>query len=246
MKVTINDLAFEFSLYEKTNAMNAVKKFISICRDLESARCHDVERLVRAKINMEKELYPTGTLYQIVREIQDKNDRTYFLSLLVNRESKEVSVEKPFVYKNLKSFACAAAKDDALVSLETNEDFKHTEVIGTFDGKIIEIRNISNEDHLYYYRNILGMRIYKANDEKHKKERYNAYGKGRIGSPMDLSDEEAQKLLDHAIWIKQRLYARKGKHNYAFQKEQDCVYHCYIAEDLGDDILKELYKRKWD
>lgn len=246
MKVTVNDLAFEFPLYEKKKTMKVIKKFISICRNLESVRCHNVERLVRSGINMEKELYPTGTLYQIVREIQDKNERTYFLGLLVNRESKGTSAEKSFVYKNMESLACAVAKDDCLVSMETNEDFKQTEILGTIDGKAVRIRNISCEDHLYYFRNILGMRSYKANDEKHKKDRDNAYGKGRVGSPMDLSDDEAQELLDHAIWIKQRLYARKGKHNYAFQNERDCIYHCYIADDLGDDILKELYKRKWD
>lgn len=246
MKVTVNDLAFEFPLYEKKNTMKAVKKFVSICRNLESIRCHNVERIVSSGINMDKELYPTGTLYQIIREIQDKNERTYFLGLLVNRESKAASAEKSFVYKDLESFACAAAKDECLVSMETSGDFKQSEISGTIDGKTVRIRNISCEDHLYYFRNMLGMRIYKANDKKHKKDGDNAYGKGRIGSPMDLCDDEAQELLDCAIWIKQRLYARKGKHNYAFQNEQDCIYHCYIADDLGDDILKELYKKKWD
>lgn len=246
MKVTVNDLAFEFPVYEKKKTMKVVKKFITICRNLESIRCHNVERLVRLGINMEKELYPNGTLHQIVHEIQDRNERTYFLGLLVNRDTKEIPIESSFVYKDLESFACAAAKDDCLVSIETNEDFKQTRICGIIDGKKISIRNISCEDHLYCYRDIIGMRIYKANDEKHKKDRDNAYGKGRIGSPMDLRDDEAQELLDRAIWIKQRLYARKGKHNYAFQNERDCIYHCYIADDLGDDILKELYKKKWD
>ncbi len=246
MKVRVNDLAFEFPLYEKTQTMKAVKKFIAICQDLESVRCHNVKQLIRSEINMEKELYPTGTLYQIVREIQDRNDRTYFLGLLVNRESKETSAEKSFVYKHLESFACAAAKDGCLVSMETNKDFKQPEIMGTIDEETIKIRNISCEKHLHHYRDILGLRIFKANDEKHKKDRDNAYGKGRVASRMDLPDEEAQRLLDHAIWIKQRLYARKGKHNYTFQNEQDCIYHGYIADDLGDDILKELYKEKWD
>lgn len=93
MKVTINDLAFEFPLYEKTQTMKVIEKFISICQTLESVRCYNVKRLVRADINMKKELYPTGTLYQIVREIQNKNDRTYFLNLLVNRESKKYTLK---------------------------------------------------------------------------------------------------------------------------------------------------------
>lgn len=63
---------------------------------------------------------------------------------------------------------------------------------------------------------------------------------------MDLPDEEAQKLLDQAIWVKQRLYARHGKNNYAFQNTRECIFHGYIANDLEDDILAELYRKKWD
>ena len=201
---------------------------------------------MRIEINKEKELYPTGTLYRIVREISDKNDRTYFLGLLVNRERTEMLTDKSFVYKNLKSFACAQAKDEALVSLETDEDFKQTEIAGFIDDELVKIKNISCEQHMDYHQNLLGIRIYVANKEKHKKDRENAYGKGKIGSPMDLPDEEAQELLDQAIWIKQHLYARRGKHNYAFQNTRKCIYHGYIANDLEDDILAELYKKKWD
>ena len=116
-------------------ALAAIKQFIAVCRKLESVCCHNVERLVRIDIDKEKELYPTGTLYRIVREISDKNDRTYFLGLLVNREKTAVSAGKPFMYKNIASFACAQAKEEALVSLETNADFKQTEIAGFWQGK---------------------------------------------------------------------------------------------------------------
>lgn len=246
MKIMVNDLAFEFSLYEKEQALEAIKNFISICKKLESICCHNVERLVRTDIDMEKELFPTGTLYRIIQEISDRDDRTYFLGLLVNREKAEVLTEKPFVYKNRKSFTCASAKEDGLVSLETEDGFKQTVITGLIDGREVQIKNISCEAHINYYWEMLGVRIYEANEIKHKKDRENAYGKGKTGSPMDLSGEEGQELLDHSIWIKKRLYARKGSRNYAFQNTKDCIYHGYIADDLGDDILAELYKRKWD
>lgn len=246
MKIVVNDLAFRFPLYEKDRTSEAVKKFILICRKLESISCHNVERLVRSEIDKESELYPTGTLYRVIRDISDRDDRKYFLGLLVNREKADVLIDEPFIYKDLASFACAAAKEEALVSLETDDGFKQIEIKGFIGRQEVKIRNISCEDHLNYYRDILGMRIYKANDEKHKKDRENAYGKGKTASPMNLSDKEAQKLLDEAIWIKQRLYARKGNCNYAFQNTQDCIYHGYIADDLSDDILSELYGKKWD
>ena len=164
----------------------------------------------------------------------------------MNREKTDVQAVHPFVYKNLESFACAGARKEALVSLETDDGFKQTEISGKINGESVNIKNISNEDHINYYWELLGIRIYEANATKHKKDRDNPYGKGKVASPMDLSDEEAQELLDHAIWIKQRLYARKGNRNYAFQNTKDCIYHGYIAEDLGDDILAVLYERKWD
>ncbi len=133
-----------------------------------------------------------------------------------------------------------------MVSIELSEGFRNFEIEGFIQNEKVSIRNISREEHLYYHRQMLGIRIYEPNDGKHKKDKKNYYGKGKVASPMDLSDEEAQELLNRAIWIKNRLYARKGKTNYAFQNTRDCIYHGYIAEDLGDDILTALYSVKWD
>lgn len=133
-----------------------------------------------------------------------------------------------------------------MVSLESEEGLKESELEGTIRGEKVVIRNISREEHLYCHRLQLGIRIYEASEEKHKKDKENHYGKGKVASPMDLAGKEAQKLLDRAIWIKNRLYARKGKKNYAFQNTRDCVYHGYIAKDLSDDILSKLYQVKWD
>ena len=60
---------------------------------------------------------------------------------------------------------------------------------------------------------------------------------------MDLHDKDAQDLLNKAIKIKGRLYAKKNGYYYAFQNEQDIDYHGYRADDLGDDIKKQLDKK---
>lgn len=133
-----------------------------------------------------------------------------------------------------------------MVSLETEEGFKKVEVIGMIGDEKVRIKNISSKEHIDYYWELLGIRIYEANNEKHKKDRDNPYGKGKVGSRMDLSDEEAQELLNHAIWVKGRLYARKGKYNYAFQNTRNCIYHAYIADDLDGDIVSRLLREKWD
>lgn len=75
----------------------------------------------------------------------------------------------------------------------------------------------------------------------------NFYGKGKVGSRMDLDDEEAQELLNKAIYIKGRLYGKKNGAYYAFQKERDVYYHAYRADDLGEDkknILDKNFSRE--
>ena len=57
---------------------------------------------------------------------------------------------------------------------------------------------------------------------------------------MDLYDEEAQELLNRAVKIKGRLYAKKNGNYYAFQNERDIDYHGYRADDLGEDIKRQL------
>lgn len=108
--------------------------------------------------------------------------------------------------------------------------------------KEIDLRNLSKEEHINYYRKELGIRRYIANDKKHKFDRDNPYGKGKIGSRMDLHDEDAQDLLNKAVEIKGRLYAKRSGYYYAFQNEGDIDYHGYRVDDLGDDIKSQLDK----
>lgn len=244
MIAVINDLAFQFQIYEERQAMEAVEKFISICKELESVKCHNVGRVIGIEIDKRTEICPGSTLFKIVQKM-NRGERAYFLGLLANRARAVCLPERPFVYKERESFLCAAAKDEILVSFETEEGLKREKIEGEIDQESVTIKNISDEKHLLLYREIVGLRIYEEN-KKHKKDRENAYGKGKVASPMDLSDEEAQYLLDRANSIKGRLYAKKGRNYYAFQKTRECIYHGYIADDLGDDVKSAINSEKWD
>ena len=127
-----------------------------------------------------------------------------------------------------------------MISLLSNSIFASPIIKGIVDYKEVKIRNLSKEEHIDFYRNELGIRRYVANDKKHKFDKENFYGKGKVGSRMDLHDEEAQALLNRAIYIKGRLYAKKNGYYYAFQNERDVYYHGYRAEDLGEDIKSKL------
>lgn len=59
---------------------------------------------------------------------------------------------------------------------------------------------------------------------------------------MDLHSEEAQDLLNKAVEMKGRLYAKKNGCYYVFQNERDIDYHGYRADDVGDDMKSQLDK----
>ena len=247
MEIIINDISFMLTFYEEETMMQAVHLFVNICKMLESDRCHSVTALVRDDIEMSWPIGVKCNIYGLVQKIRDRTERSYFLSLITGLGKIKKTAADPFIYKGKLSYACAMAVETGmLVSLGSDEGFLGTVITGKIRDTEVKVNNISQEEHLNYYREKLGIRIYEANAEKHKREGKNFYGKGRVASPMDLNDEESQELLDKAIWIKNRLYARKGVHNYAFQETREGIFHCYIDDDLGDDILRELYKKKWD
>lgn len=247
MRVGVNDLSFHFSLFEREKAIVAVNQFITICHYLESKRCHKVDRLLSVEINKSQEIYSNATLFQMVQEITDRDERRYFLSLMANRGITAFSADIPaFVFQEYESKICSELNKDFVVSLASLEEFKENSFSGQIDGETVRIKNISDSPHCDFYRNELGLRFYEANSEKHKKDRVNHYGKAKEASPMDLDGEDAQELLDDAIEIKGRLYARRGNKNYTFQSTGDCVYHGYEVDNLQMDVLSVLMRKKWD
>jgi hypothetical protein len=247
MEIAINDLSFSFLFYSEKQALMALRKFIYLCKEIEYGnRCTKVERLVVGKIDKMTELAPNCKLIKLIQQLKSRDEQKYLLGLLTNREKIKEMPQLPFCYKEKESFVCAWAVDKAVVSLASEAGLSGSEIRGKIGMEAVSIANLSEEAHIDVHGERLGVRIFQANDEKHKKERVNYYGKGKSASPMDLDDATAQNLLNHAIWIKGRLYGRKHGKNYAFQCTGGNVYHGYIADDLRDDILHELNAHKWE
>ena len=63
---------------------------------------------------------------------------------------------------------------------------------------------------------------------------------------MDLSDSEAQELLNRAIEIEGNIYGkRKGKY-YCFQKHHDNYYHGYQNNNLELHIRNKIDAECWE
>lgn len=247
MRVIVNDLSFRYVIYSEDDAVKKVIQFIHLCHMIESGKLKNVSKLVLAgEIDVNFEIAPGCKIMKLLQKILPREERGYLLGILTNREFVTPFPSNAFICDEKESYACAAAKDDGIVvSLLSSILFSQNSIEGSIAGEDVGVRNVACEQHIYDYRMILGKRIYRANSGKHKKERWNAYGKGKVGSPMDLNDEEAQILLDHAIEYKGRLYGRKDGKNYSFQNEQDVIYHGYQDENLGDDVVRELDKYLW-
>lgn len=243
MIAVINDVSFRYPFPTKELAIEYMHKFLDICKKIKKEEVTNVDEIRTGVIDTQIEISPDFKLIQLLQSFQTREERTFLLGLLTNQGTYRSEGRNSCWIDEKESMICIYAVNNVLVSLLSHEVFGSPVVKGIIEGEEIDIKNLSREEHINYYRKELGIRKYIANDKKHKFARENPYGKGRVGSRMDLHDEEAQELLNKAIEIKGRLYAKKNDNYYAFQNERDIDYHGYRADDLGDDIKRQLDRR---
>ncbi len=242
MIAVINDISFQYPFATKECAMEYMHKFLDICKRIEKKEVTNIYEIKTGFIDVQEEITPGFKLIQLLQNFETREERTFLLSILTNRGTYRSEEGNPCQIDGKQSLVCTYAVNNILISLLSHTLFETPVVKAIITGEAVDIRNLSKEEHIDYYRKDLGIRRYVANDKKHKKDRDNPYGKGKIGSRMDLHKEEAQDLLNKAVEIKGRLYAKKNGYYYAFQNERDIDYHGYRADDLGDDIKRQLDK----
>ena len=242
MIAVINDVSFQYPFATKKLAIEHMHRFLDICKRIKRKEVTNVHEIKTGVIDTQREISPDFKLIQLLQNFQTREERTFLLGLLTNQGTYCSETGKLCQIAEKESLVCVYAMDNILISLLSNVLFETPVVKGIVAGEEIDLRNLSKEEHINYYRKELGLRRYIANDRKHKFDRENPYGKGKVGSRMDLHDEEAQDLLNKAVYIKGRLYAKKNGFYYAFQNERDIDYHGYRVDDVGEDIKCQLDK----
>lgn len=240
MIAVINDVSFQYQFATKQSAIEYVHIFLDICKRIKKEEVTNVHEIRTGVIDTQMEISPDFKLIQLLQDFKTREERTFLLGLLTNQGTYRSEQGDFCRIAEKESLVCAYAIDNILVSLLSNVLFEAPMVRGNIAGEEISLRNLSKSEHISYYRKELGLRRYIANSKKHKFDRENPYGKGKVGSRMDLHDEEAQILLNKAVEIKGRLYAKKNGYYYAFQNERDIDYHGYRIDDVGDDIKNQL------
>lgn len=242
MVAIVNDISFMFMYSTIDEAIKGVHEFLDICKRVKMAEITNIEEIRTGVVDTQQEIAPNYKLIRLVQEFRNREERSFLLSILTNQGTYQSPNGELCEIAGRQSIICSQAVDNFLVSLMSNCIFASNKIEGTITGRKVELRNLAQTDHIEFYRCELGIRRYVANNTKHKLDKDNYYGKGKIGSRMDLPDHEAQDLLNRALYIKGRLYAKKYGQYYAFQHEGDVIYHAYCADDLPDDIKRCLDK----
>lgn len=240
MIAAINDISLGRIMPDKEVAIQRIRDWMEICKKLESKGTSAVERLYSVPFDKTIEVAPGYKLIQLVKEFKDMDDRRYLIHLLTNldRPRAEDLPKEPFCFEGKESKICAWAKDGVVISIVTDCIFSNDTLAGKQAGKVIVIKNIAKQQHIDTYKELLGIRLFEANP-KHRKKAYYSAG-GRYVDAMDLSDGEAQELLDRAIEIDGKLYGRMNGKYYCFQRHHDNYYHAYQNEKLDLHIRKQI------
>lgn len=242
MEMLLNDLPFRYEMSNEHEIKRSVDKFVSIFIELKGIRKN--MKLVYFNNNITSvELMPG---YNFSKLFNDKSipldKRRIILNLFTKLKIVEMENFGVFNFDGNKSKLCSYALSNEIlvISFITNKIFEMHKLEGQIEGcdYIKEVKNIGNKEHLVFYTNEIGIRIYEMNP-KHK------IG-SNWGSPMDLDDNTAQQVLDSAIIYNDDDKCLVNLYNdkyYVFRRHINNCYHGYIDEGVPENIRKKLIDR---
>lgn len=243
-------MPFLYQVSSPEEGVELLEAFIELCKAMEKGmvKMTNVDKIVIGPgFDYTGFRAPGSGFHQIVKRIQSKDNQRYLMSLLRNRDTIPVCEDTvPFCLDGKFSKLCATVMNDIVISLRSSPVLNPPFLPGTCGDVPQSICNLSLEDHIKVHKEKLGIRWYHANAEKHKTDRENRYGKGKVASPMDLDDNAAQELLNRAVEIDNQLYAKKDGKIYSFRRVAPCIYHGYINGQAPEAVQRELGKIQWD
>lgn len=235
----INGISFSHQFPSKELLVEAIKKFVKVNADIQREAVNIKSTKIGA-FDGQYEILHNMTWRKFIGNMPRSEEKTFLLSLIVNSERQQNDYDVMYILEGSEIKLPKDIIDNVLLSLASSDIYKSYLILGRCNRVDVALKNITEQEHIEIHRAILGIRKYHANDVKHKTDRENYYGNGRVASRMDLNNDEAQQVLREAIEIDGKLYAEyKGKY-YAFQCERDVVYHGYRVDDLAEHIRRKL------
>lgn len=244
MIFTINDLAINCQSKTPYDALENIRTLIEIIKKLKSLGL--LTKLSTNKKIRGIKLAPNYYLEKLLNSNDlTKDEKLYLKTVLVNANIITVEDKIKFIINGVPSslLGYTYTHNAFTISLNTDSIFSSPLLSGQLDVvssiSTVSLNNISKPEHIQLHKDYLGIRIYESNP-KHKVN----YG---WGSPMDLDDLIAQKVLDTAIASpnnKNHLINYYNNKYYSFRRHHNNCFHGYIDESLPENfqILLAQYK----
>ena len=232
----INDLSFRYPYQNRSLANDALHRLLRCYQELRKDKYRKRDVIYGATIDAQTELAPNVKLIQLIQDFETRDDQRLLLTILRNLPHPQYNGED-FYIGDEHSAICAFVKNGVTISLDSSSAFSSDRLTGTLAGQACVIRNISNESHIQIHSDFLGRRIYEKSPKHGLKTYFRA---GERISAMDLSDDEAQLLLDQAIKIGERLYAKAKGVYYVFPVTLNNIYHGFRHDSLPEHIRQKI------
>lgn len=240
MNFVINDLSMYCQSKTDYDAIVQIRNIILLIKELKKSRV--LNTIYSDKKFTGIQLAPNYYVEQMLNDSRlTKDERIYIKSFLVNFSKVTPNSTYTFEIGGYKSFLLAHSyfNNFFVISMKTNPLFSRPYLEGLLNNtlQIFEARlpNLVSLDDVEIHKSKLGIRIYE-NNPKHKVN----YG---WGSPMDLEDDMAQKILDTAIPVPNNLNHLINFYNnkyYSFRRHHENYFHGYIDNSLSENIKKLL------
>lgn len=231
MRVIINDISFEYKFSSKEAAVSAFHKLLDICKELMKQRVRRVQEIYADKIDVHIEAAENYKIIQLVQEFKDREDRSRLLGILLNSPTYHEVDKVVYIDGKISKAGAAAYEGGILISLASSIIFETEKIKGVHESTEIEIDNLSQMEHIKSHSDKLGIRYFEPN-KKHGSKEYIRSG-GVTVSEMDLPDDVAQAVLDHAIEINGHLYGYYNEKFYEFKRTEKNIYHGYRNKGLS-------------
>ena len=240
MNFTINDLSLCNKLDDEYKAINCIQRFLRLIRQLKKTKI--LTGIYSDRKFSGWELAPQYYLEHVLNDNRlTKEERLFLKTVLAN--CTKIEPDRGYLFEidgtNSTLLAYSYLNNFFVLSIETKDIFTRPYLDGILKNNsntlCASLANISSVEHLDIHKKNLGIRVYE-NNPKHKVN----YG---WGSPMDLPDDIAQKVLQEAIPVLNNydhLVNFYNKKYYSFRRHHENCFHGYIDNTLPENVKSLL------
>ncbi|EOS77942.1 MAG: hypothetical protein OSJ60_14015 [Lachnospiraceae bacterium] len=240
MEFVINDLAIHCQSETTYEAIAHIRKLIVLIKELKKSKILNTIYFDKKFAGIQ--LAPNYYIEQMLNDSRlTKDERLFIKTILVKVSKVSPNPKQVFEIENKSSSLLAYSYLNNLfvISIAANPLFGNTFLRGSLNNGLqvfdVCLFNLSDVEDIEVHKHRLDIRIYE-NNPKHKLN----YG---WGSPMDLNDDIAQKILDKAIPVPNNinhLISHYNNNYYSFRKHHENCFHGYIDNSLSENLKKLL------